>query len=169
MSISPEISIRHAEPRDAIGLRDMHGHPDVYMGTMQTPFPPENRWAPRLEELPYGSINLVAEVQNTIVGNAALIANPKALRRKHAASLGMGVHHQWQRQGIASELMRLLIDAADNWLDFRRLELEVFADNSGAIKLYEKFGFELEGRHKAHSFRNGSYVDVLTMARLRGL
>lgn len=169
MSISPDISIRHAELRDAVGLRDMHAHPDVYKGTMQLPFPPEDRWKPRLEALPHGSINLVADAKGVIVGHASLIANPKALRRKHAAGLGMAIHHQWQRQGIATEMLRLLIDAADNWLDFRRLELDVFADNLGAIKLYEKFGFELEGRHKAHSFRNGSYVDVLTMARLRNL
>ena len=152
MSISSDITIRHAEPRDAVGLRDMHAHPDVYQGTMQIPFPPEDRWKPRLEELPYGSINLVAEAKDIIVGHGALIANPKALRRKHAAGLGMAVHHQWQRQGIASELLQLLIDAADNWLDFRRLELDVFADNTGAIKLYEKFGFELEGRHKAQKW-----------------
>lgn len=169
MSISAEIVIRHAEPRDAIGLRDMHAHPDVYQGTMQLPFPREDHWKARLEDPPHGSISLVAETRDTIVGHGSLIANPRALRRKHVAALGMAVHHEWHRQGIASELLRVLIDAADNWLDFRRLELDVFADNPGAIKLYEKFGFELEGRHRAHSFRNGHYVDVLTMARLRGL
>lgn len=56
----------------------------------------------------------MADAKGVIVGHASLIANPKALRRKHAAGLGMAIHHQWQRQGIATEMLRLLIDAADN-------------------------------------------------------
>lgn len=60
-----------------------------------------------------------------------------------------------------------IIDLADNWLNIGRLELSVYADNARAIGLYERFGFEREGFHPAYSFRNGAYVDSISMARLR--
>ena len=65
--------------------------------------------------------------------------------------------------------MTALIDAADKWLDLRRIELTVFADNERAIRLYERFGFEREGIMRAYAFRDGRYADGVMMARLRGL
>jgi putative acetyltransferase len=36
-----------------------------------------------------------------------------------------------------------------------------------AIALYRKFGFDLEGTHRAYALRNGEYVDAHFMARLK--
>ena len=69
----------------------------------------------------------------------------------------------------APRSLEALIELADNWLDLRRLELTVFADNAPAITLYERFGFAREGLHRAHAFREGTYADALAMGRLRGL
>ncbi len=64
-------------------------------------------------------------------------------------------------------MMGQIIDVADNWLNLKRLDLLVYADNVPAIQLYEKFGFEREGVLRSDSFRDGHYVDSLMMARLR--
>jgi len=63
--------------------------------------------------------------------------------------------------------MAAIIDAADNWLNLRRLELTVYVDNEPAIRLYRKFGFEIEGTRRADVFRDGRFVDSFAMARLR--
>lgn len=42
----------------------------------------------------------------------------------------------------------------------------MFADNTRAIALYERFGFVREGLHRCHALRDGVYVDTLSMARL---
>jgi putative acetyltransferase len=63
--------------------------------------------------------------------------------------------------------MQALVDLADGWLNVFRLELTVFVDNKRAIALYRKFGFEVEGTHKAYALRGGEYVDALFMARIR--
>ena len=34
------------------------------------------------------------------------------------------------------------------------------------MKLYRKFGFEIEGTHRKYAFRDGAYVDAHTMARV---
>ena len=60
-----------------------------------------------------------------------------------------------------------MVDLAERWWNVRRLELNVYADNAGAITLYERFGFEREGVHQAYAWRDGAYVDSLSMARVR--
>jgi putative acetyltransferase len=78
----------------------------------------------------------------------------------------MAVRDDWQGKGVGSALVRAELDLADNWLGLRRLELHVHADNARAIALYRRFGFEVEGTHRAYSLRDGVYVDSLSMARL---
>ncbi|SDI77372.1 Acetyltransferase (GNAT) family protein [Ferrimonas sediminum] len=67
---------------------------------------------------------------------------------------------------MGSALLTALLDLADNWLALRRIELEVYADNSAALALYRKQGFEQEGRARKYAFRDGRYVDALLMARV---
>ena len=62
--------------------------------------------------------------------------------------------------------MAAMCDYADRWAGALRLELTVYADNLPAIALYRKFGFEVEGTHRAYAMRDGRYVDALCMARL---
>jgi L-phenylalanine/L-methionine N-acetyltransferase len=45
--------------------------------------------------------------------------------------------------------------------------LNVHVDNERAIRLYRKFGFEVEGTLRANVFRGGAYVDAHIMARLK--
>jgi len=109
---------------------------------------------------------LVACVDGEVVG-ALCLTTFKAPRRRHAADLGMAVHDDWQGKGVGSALMEAVIDLADNWLDLSRLELSVYTDNEPGIALYKKFGFEQEGIFRRFAFRDGEFVDAVTMARLR--
>ncbi len=79
----------------------------------------------------------------------------------------MGVHDDWQGKGCGSALLEAALDLADNWMDLRRIELQVFADNEPGRRLYERFGFEIEGTLRRFAFRGGEYADVYAMARLR--
>ena len=87
------------------------------------------------------------------------------MRRRHACVLGISVIGHAQGKGVGSALMKALIDYADNWTTFLRIELTVYADNTNAIALYKKFGFEQEGVLRNYSLRNGRFDDVITMAR----
>ena len=64
-------------------------------------------------------------------------------------------------------LLRAALDLADNWLNLSRIELTVYVDNDRAIRLYERTGFQVEGRHARYAFRDGVMVDTLAMARLQ--
>ena len=87
-------------------------------------------------------------------------------RRRHTGGLGIMVRTDCQGQGIGTALLEAVLDLADNWLMLHRVELEVYADNGDAIRLYQRFGFETEGRKREPAVKAGDYVDMLVMARL---
>lgn len=163
---SQSLIIRRAEPEDFRGLQRIHDQPRAVWGTLQLPFQSAQLWRRRLEEQSGNQYHLVACDAEEIVGCVGLTTE-RSPRRRHVATLGMVVHDDWQGRGIGSTLLRAAVDLADRWLSLTRLELTVYADNEPALRLYRKFGFAVEGRLARYAFRDGAFVDALTMARLR--
>jgi putative acetyltransferase len=162
-----DITIRHAELGDLDALHRLWSMPHVIWGTLQLPYPSTDVWRKRLTDRPEGLYQLVAVADGDVVGSLGLHTFPNAPRRRHIASLGMGVRDDLQGRGIGSALMQAATSMCDQWLQIRRLELEVYVDNPAAIALYKKFGFEIEGTLRMYGFRDGQYVDVYAMSRLR--
>jgi len=160
-----EIQIRKAEVCDALAIKDIYEHKTAYSNTLQLPHPSLALWEKRLSTKLENFYMYVAIINNEIVGNIGieLFSN---VRRRHVASFGMAVKDTAQGQGVGSALLNTVIDLADNWLNTKRIELEVYSDNEAAIYLYKKFGFVIEGEAKAYAFKNGHYVDAYHMARI---
>ena len=161
------ITVRRAEPEDYELMCEVFADESAYSGTLQTPFPSKERWRKMLAEPADGDYSLLAFVDGKIAGQAGLHPWGKSPRRAHVRMLGIGVRSQYQHQGVGTALMQALIDLADKWLPVTRIELTVFTDNPAAVKLYRKFGFEIEGTHKAYALRDGQYVDTYAMARIK--
>jgi ribosomal protein S18 acetylase RimI-like enzyme len=81
----------------------------------------------------------------------------------HCGVLGMGVHKDYRRHGIGTRLLEHTVKKA-KVRDIERVELEVYASNSPAISLYEKWGFLHEGIKKRARKLDGVYDDILVMA-----
>jgi putative acetyltransferase len=160
-------TIRRAEPSDYEAVQQIFSGPKAIWGTLQSPFSSVEQWRKRLAEPPEGLVSLVACVESEVVGQLSLQTFPTRPRRRHVGHIGMAVRDDWQGKGTGTALMQAAIDLADKWLNLTRLELEVYTDNEAAIRLYEKFGFTIEGTLAQHSFRDGRYVDSHLMARLR--
>jgi L-phenylalanine/L-methionine N-acetyltransferase len=163
------ITIRCVTPDDAAAFARILGEPEVMRQTLQLPYPADHRWKARLSEPPAagsGDISLVAEVAGQVAGSGGLFSPGVQVRRRHVASLGIAVAGAAQGRGVGTALMQALCDYADGWGQVLRIELTVFADNSRAIALYRRFGFETEGTHRGYALRDGAYADVLSMARL---
>ncbi|HEX8289135.1 MAG TPA: GNAT family N-acetyltransferase [Pyrinomonadaceae bacterium] len=165
--LDEDIKIRAAEPSDFQAIHEIYCCPKAFAGTLQLPFPSLELWRKRLAEPIEGTYNLVAEINNKVVGQLGLHTFPNRPRRRHVGGFGMGVHDDWHGKGIGTALLNACVDLADKWLNLTRLELEVYTDNEPAIKLYERFGFEREGTLRRHAFRDGKYVDSYAMARIR--
>jgi L-phenylalanine/L-methionine N-acetyltransferase len=167
MSHSTVFNVRRVEPADYEAVHRIFMGPQVIWGTLQLPYPSAEARKKRIAEAPEGSFDLVVCAGDEIVGELGLFTFPNWPRRRHVGQLGMAVRDDWQGQGAGSALMKAALDLADNWLNLARLELEVYTDNEPAIRLYKKFGFMVEGTHLQYAFRNGEYVDVYAMARLK--
>ena len=161
----PEIHIRAAEPADAQAVAEIFACPTVQANTLQLPFRPIDHHRARLQPDPY-THQLVAEIDRRVVGMLGLHLE-RSPRRSDCAGFGMAVHDAFQGQGVGSALMAAMLDLADNCLGIRRLELQVYADNTAGVRLYEKFGFRTEGTLIAFARRAGTLVDAYYMARLR--
>ena len=161
----PGILIRAMEPADLPDLTEAWNQPAAYAGTLQLPYTSvEARRQSWVVAAPTRH-NLVAVIVGKVVGLIGL--HRGEARRAHVGDIGMAVHDAYAGRGAGTALMAAAIDLADNWLQLKRLELGVYADNARAIALYERFGFEREGYQRAYSWRNGAFTDSISMARLR--
>ena len=161
------ITIRRATLDDAEALQRIFDQPRALWGTLQVPYASAEQRRRRLAELDNNSYPLVAVVDGVVVGQLTLHTYMRSPRRRHSAALGMAVHDDYHGRGVGTALMVACLDLADNWLNLHRVELDVYVDNEPALRLYKKFGFVIEGRLVDYAFRDGAYVDVYMMARLR--
>lgn len=164
----PHLQLRRATPADAPEFARINSHPEVQPHLMQLPYGHVERWRQILtdnDQPGRSDFVLVAERDGRVLGSAGLHPTGPALRRRHAAMLGVSVAPEAQGQGVGRALMTALCDYADRWAQLLRLELTVYADNERAIRLYRSLGFEQEGLHRGYALRDGRYVDAFSMAR----
>ncbi|HSM58175.1 MAG TPA: GNAT family N-acetyltransferase [Candidatus Sulfomarinibacteraceae bacterium] len=160
------LTIRPFHPDDIEDVYQILRHPLVGRTTLQMPSQEFARVEERIKPARPDLFRFVADYDGRVVGNLALhrAQNP---RRAHAASLGMAVHPQFWGRGVGSALMAAAVDLADNWFNLRRVELDVNVDNPPGVHLYEKFGFEIEGTRRFHTYGAGRWTDSYFMARIR--
>jgi RimJ/RimL family protein N-acetyltransferase len=83
----------------------------------------------------------------------------------YVGSLGMAVHDAYRRRGIGARLLSACV--AEAWaVGLLRVELDVFADNAPARRLYGRAGFVEEGVRRAIRVVDGRAQDSLVMAKL---
>ncbi|MEH7072772.1 GNAT family N-acetyltransferase [Neobacillus drentensis] len=113
------------------------------------------------------NIFLVAEVDNWIVGYSRCEGND-LIRYSHKVEFGVGVLKEYWGYGIGKNLLKESISWADS-IGIKKMTLNVLETNEKAIKLYNKFGFEIEGvLKKDKCLSDGKYYDTIIMGRFRG-
>ena len=159
------VTIRAARVDDYRDIYELFACPGVVRNTLQLPYVSLDKRKAQLQNSNPNDYALVAELDGKVVGS--IDVSRKRNRLAHVASIGMAVHDDYQNIGIGTALMKAALDMTDNWLNIKRVELDVYTDNLPAVHLYEKFGFVREGVRKDLAFREGEYVDAYHMARLR--
>lgn len=159
--------LRGLEPRDAPSVHAISVEPEVARTLGGTPFEREEDTAARLagaradKDLYLGAFD-----EGVLVGWAHL-EGEMPVRRRHVARLAVAVRPSMQRRGVGTRLVGALVEAADRWWGYTRLELGVLADHAAAVALYEKHGFVVETRRRGEMLVDGTPRDCLGMARLR--
>ncbi len=86
--------------------------------------------------------------------------------RKAEFFITIGEKQLWGK-GFGSDALRIVIRLAFHRMNLNRLWLSTLADNSRAVRCYEKCGFVREGLLRQESFVDGKYRDVFMMGLLR--
>ena len=110
-----------------------------------------------------GSIMISAFDGDRLVGNASLCCVMDRKKTWHRATFGIAIRKSEWGQGLGKKILSELISFAKQ-AGYEFLELEVAADNSTAVKLYERMGFVVYGeRPRSLKLKSGNYYDELLM------
>lgn len=161
--------IRKAEIEDSEGLLNMLKQLDYETKNMM--YEPEERKT-SIEEMKSNienmnasnSLMLVAEENEGIVGFLSA-ERGFANRIKHSVYIVIGILKNYRGKKIGNNLFKELVNWASD-SDIVRLELTVMTNNKGAIRLYEKMGFKIEGLKEKSLVVDGKYIDEYYMAKI---
>ena len=166
-----DILIRPAKPEDTAGIIahrvGIASEPDTYVSytVEEANCAVEKERERIIKQLEEGDLCLVAVAEARIIAEMGCSIDHSFSITCHTAVLGMSVERNYRNRGIGSKMT----EEAIKWAQGNRvvrLELEVYAENQPAIHLYEKNGFEVEGRKRKYAKQRGRYFDSLMMSRL---
>ena len=104
------------------------------------------------------------EIENKIVGMCSIEGINK-IRIKHRVDFAITVLKNYWGNKIGEKLIDYAIDYCKS-NSIKKIELTVRIDNKRALKLYKKFGFEIEGEIKNFIYLNGNYYNCYYMGLL---
>lgn len=108
------------------------------------------------------AILLVATINDKIVGNLSFRVGASK-KFHHVGELGVQVLKDYWNLGIGKELIKYLINWAQENKFIIKISLRVRADNQNAIHVYKKLGFQEEGVLKGEMMCNGILYDLIYM------
>lgn len=162
-----DLRVRAATEADAEQLHEILNSPHILDGTMRILHTTVDDSWERLRPTENQRVLVAVDRSDRVVGLLVLVTHLGAPRHHHVAHIDLiATHPDHQGRGAASLLIRTVIEMAEQWMAIERLELVVFTPNTGAIRLYERLGFEIEGTMANYVFGGGRYVDAHIMARL---
>ncbi|MGG4491890.1 N-acetyltransferase family protein [Metabacillus idriensis] len=108
------------------------------------------------------NLYLGVECKGKIVGIARVIRGELEMK-KHTGLFRTWLSDSAQGLGIGKELMNATLE----WCrtnNLHKLCLTVFASNEIALKLYQRYGFVIEGTQRDQAILNGKFDDEIHMA-----
>ena len=158
----PTPEIRQYEDRDLEAVFEILDQPRCRDGLGRDPFAESAEVKAWFDVLPPRTAKLVAVSGDVPVGIGILA--PDGGSRAHTGSLFLAVHDRFHRRGIGGALLRTLIASAERFYRLERLGLVVVCKNDVVIKMYQKYGFQIEGRQVGALHYGGRFHDTYGMA-----
>lgn len=110
---------------------------------------------------------ILVEIDRKCIGSGEVRIAPGHAGR-HVGLIGISLEKGCRGMGIGREFMKLLLQQARDVLKCSIAILEVYSNNAGAIRLYEKAGFREFGRLPKGANHYGEYHDVIFMHKELG-
>jgi len=110
----------------------------------------------------HNGIMLLGLVEDEIIAIGSLFGSSRE-RLKHSLELGISVKRAYWHMGVASKVIKQMIEIAQTFEHVIQVTLSVIVDNQRAIGLYHKLGFIDTGIHHRHIKVKDKYKDTLIM------
>ncbi|MEH6443029.1 MAG: GNAT family protein [Oceanospirillaceae bacterium] len=110
------------------------------------------------------SFGICSNENHQLIGYAG-ISGISTLNRKGEYFILIGNKEYWGK-GIGTVITKLVTNYAIQTLGLHRIQLTASSLNIGAIKAYEKAGYQHEGVMRQSGFRDGKFVDKVLMSVL---
>ncbi len=107
--------------------------------------------------------SVVRLTDGELVGSALLWGIDLHNRTAH---LGLSLRPSFRRQGLGTDIVRVLCQYGFTVRGLHRLQLETLADNTAMIKAATRAGFVLEGTLRSAGWVNGTFLDEVVFGLL---
>ena len=111
-----------------------------------------------------GDLLIVAESNKNVVGHLRLFPEWYGQKGRHVGIIGIVILEPWRKMGIGSAMMRYAIEWS-KLAKFEKLTASVISSNRGAINLFKKFNFIIEGVRRKQFLIDQTYFDEFLMGR----
>jgi RimJ/RimL family protein N-acetyltransferase len=100
------------------------------------------------------------------VGHIMLSKPTPTMAHHRNCEIGIGMLKDYRGKGYGSEAILWILNWGFRMANMHRIALECFEWNEGAVKLYKKLGFTLEGRKREFLWFDGRWHDKLDFSML---
>ncbi|NCB92693.1 MAG: N-acetyltransferase family protein [Clostridia bacterium] len=156
------MQIRMAEIEDLQELLDIYNY-EVIHGVATLDLNPKtlSEWrewfdAHNIENHPL----IVAKTEGRVAGYASLSAYREKEAYKSTVELSVYISPDFRRRGIATALMKEIIEMAKKDETIHSVVSVITAGNEASIKLHQKYGFTFCGAIHEVGYKAGAYQDI---------
>jgi len=104
----------------------------------------------------------------TAIGEIHLTKLPQGSFHHRWTEIGIDILPAFQGRGYGRETTEWALDYAFRRAGLHRVRIRAFEWNTGALRLYEKIGFKLEGREREAFWHEGRWWDGVAFSMLEG-
>ncbi|MCY4018941.1 MAG: GNAT family N-acetyltransferase [Chloroflexi bacterium] len=168
----PEVSIITLPPArwraaQRLRLQALLAEPSAFASSYEDELAfPDDVWIARLTSAQErdGNMTYFAEVDGELVGMAGAHWSNRSEMRHVAEVYGVYVSSEMRGRGIASRLMRRLLEELRSLDQFEKVSLTLNTEAGAALGLYQGLGFKIIGTSRRELKVAGQYHDLHIMA-----
>jgi RimJ/RimL family protein N-acetyltransferase len=110
----------------------------------------------------------LVETWGTAIGEIHLSRLPPDHVHHRFTEIGLDILPAYQGQGYGSEAILWALDYAFRLAGLHRVKIRALGWNAGAVRLYERLGFVVEGRERQAYWHEGRWWDGVDFGMLEG-
>ncbi len=174
IEIREHIALTLFEPGDQPNLILYLNDPVLYRNTLRIPSPytatDADQWldVARESQVQHGQTYnwAIRHIEHGVIGGIGAFLRTGL--EGHLDEVGYWLGAPFRGQGIMTDAVIVLCE----WLfearpPLVRIEAKVHSYNPASVRVLEKAGFEREGFARKHTIKNGEFIDVILLARIR--